>query len=133
MSNYNKFEVRPLQKRSGAKFTRYVNRDGVEKFLTTGWRYSSKVGLILYKAVTTSSSVESDKGWFGSIAVTVTVRDTGFKQFYWGTMNKSTGKVVISDLQFVMNPNANNGGYVGTYINKNKNKNNNSRKNYVMI
>jgi len=105
------------KKRSGAKLTRYVNGNGEEKFLTSAWR-KTRYGFIKIKAVTTKDSKESDKGWFGSVAVTFTNLDTGVDQFHWGTMEKKTGKVVIDKLSMVLNPRAKNGGYAGSYISK---------------
>lgn len=107
-------------KHSGAKHTTYTpesgNNKGQKQYLTTGWRLHGR-DLISIKAVTTSKSKESEKGWFGSIAVTFTNTKTGEVNFHWGTMEKRTGKVVVDKLAFVMNPKAKNGGYSGTYIN----------------
>lgn len=110
----------PKKKHSGAKLTKYHPKTGVnagvEQFLTSGWRLAGK-DLISFSCVTTSKSVLSDKGWFGSIACSVINTKTGAKSFYWGMMQKATGKVVISDMALVLNPKAKNGGYCGTFIN----------------
>jgi len=116
-SNRNNNNSGQSRKKSGAKLTRYVNGSGDEKFLTTAWR-KTRYGFIAIKAITTKDSKESDKGWFGSVAVTFTNLDTGVVQFHWGTMEKKTGKVVIDKLSMVLSPRAKNGGYAGTYINK---------------
>jgi len=109
------------KKHSGAKLTKYIptsgDNSGQEMHLVTGWRLSNRE-LISIKATTTSKSKLSDKGWFGSIAVTFTNTKTGESNFHWGTMEKKTGKVVVDKLAFVMNPKAKNGGYAGTYLNK---------------
>lgn len=105
-------------KKSGAKFTQYQNADGVQRFLTTGWRLNRSKELIAIKAVTTDKSEESEKGWFGSVAVTFTNTITGESNFHWGTMERKTGKVVVDKLAVVINPRAKNGGYAGTYIKK---------------
>lgn len=116
--SYSKGGTKATKKRSGAKFTRYANRDGVERFLTSGWRLIKGKDFITIKCVTTDKSVESEKGWLGSIACSIVNKDTGVKSFHWGTMEKKTGKVVINDLSMVINPRAKNGGYAGTFINK---------------
>ncbi len=108
-------------KHSGAKLTRYFPKNGVnagvEQYLVTGWRLVDRQ-LISIRCVTTSKSKLSDKGWFGSVAVTLTNTKTGVQAFHWGTMQKTTGKVVINDLAMVINPKAKNGGYAGTFLNK---------------
>ncbi|CAN1538367.1 hypothetical protein MCETHM1_01654 [Flavobacteriaceae bacterium] len=121
-AGYNRMQRKSdFVKHSGAKLTKYFPKSGinagVEQFLVTGWRLSNKE-LISIKAVTTSKSKESEKGWFGSVAVTFTNTKTGAQQFHWGTMEKKTGKVVINEMAFVMNPKAKNGGYSGTFLNK---------------
>ncbi|WP_026713656.1 hypothetical protein [Flavobacterium daejeonense] len=106
-------------KHSGAKHTTYTpekgNNKGQKQYLTTGWRLNGRE-LISIRAVTTQKSKESEKGWFGSVAVTFTNTKTGEHNFYWGMMEKRTGKVVVQEMSFVMNPKAKNGGYSGTFI-----------------
>lgn len=118
-SNYSN-QKNNFVKHSGAKTTTYEpttgNNKGNKQYLTTGWRLH-KGDLISIKAVTTEKSKLSEKGWFGSIAVTFTNTKTGEVNFHWGTMEKKSGKVVVDKLAFVMNPKAKNGGYAGTYIN----------------
>lgn len=118
----NNNQNKPQVKHSGAKHTTYFPdsgpNKGVEQHLTTGWRLSNKE-LISIKAVTTSKSNLSEKGWFGSVAVTFTNTKTGVEQFHWGTMQKSSGKVVVDSMAFVMNPKAKNGGYAGTFLRSN--------------
>lgn len=117
---YNKPQ-KQIKKHSGAKTTTYEPTSGPNKgqkqYLTTGWRLHQG-DLISIKAVTTSKSKESEKGWFGSIAVTFTNTKTGEQNFHWGTMEKKSGKVVVDSLAVVINPKAKNGGYAGTYLNK---------------
>ena len=112
---------RQKSKRSGAKHTKYFPESGPnkgqEQYLTTGWKVS-KGELTSIKAVTTSKSNLSEKGWFGSVAVTFTNTKNGQTAFHWGTMQKSTGKVVVDSMAFVINPKARNGGYAGTFITK---------------
>ena len=118
-NNNNNSNQKPTVKHSGAKLTKYFPKTGdnagQEQFLTTGWRLS-KGELIAIKCVTTSKSVLSDKGWFGSIACTLTNTKSGVMAFHWGTMEKSTGKVVIDSMAMVVNPKAKNGGYAGTFL-----------------
>ncbi|PIF34662.1 hypothetical protein CLU81_5323 [Flavobacterium sp. 9] len=119
---YNNNQNQQKVKHSGAKTTKYYPKTGpnagVEQYLTTGWRLSNKE-LISIKAVTTSKSKLSEKGWLGSIAVTFTNTKSGTQEFHWGTMQASTGKVVIDAMAFVMNPKAKNGGYAGTFVRSN--------------
>lgn len=110
---------KPPVKHSGAKRTKYVPKTGPnagqEQFLTTGWCLS-KGELISVKCVTTVGSKESDKGWFGSVACTMTNTKTGVSSFHWGTMEKSTGKVVIDKVAMVLSPKGGKGGYCGTFV-----------------
>ena len=110
-----------IVKHSGAKHTKYFPKTGpnagVEQHLTSGWRLS-KGELISIRCVTTSKSKLGDKGWFGSVAVTMTNTKTGANSFHWGTMEEKTGKVVIDSMAMVVNPKAKNGGYAGTFLNK---------------
>ncbi|RTY69689.1 hypothetical protein [Flavobacterium sp. LB2P53] len=118
--NYNSPQ-RPIVKHSGAKHTKYFPKTGpnagVEQHLTSGWRLS-KGELISIRCVTTSKSKLGDKGWFGSVAVTMTNTKTGANSFHWGTMEEKSGKVVIDSMAMVINPKAKNGGYSGTFLNK---------------
>lgn len=119
--NQNNSRKKDFVKHSGAKLTKYFPKTGdnagVEQFLVTGWRLANRE-LISIRAVTTSKSKLSEKGWYGSVAVTFTNTKTGATSFHWGTMEKKTGKVVINEMAFVMNPKAKNGGYAGTFLNK---------------
>lgn len=119
-SNNNQNNNAKPKKHSGAKKTTYFPKtgpnSGVEQFLTTGWRLNRNGELIAVKCVTTEKSKLSDKGWFGSVACTFTNTTTGASHFHWGTMHKSTGKVVVDKLAVVLNPKAPSGGYCGTYI-----------------
>ena len=112
------FDPRTYVRKSGAKLTRYSNKDGVERFLVSGWRLNKSKELISIKATTTDKSVESDKGFFGSVAVTFTNTTTGETNFHWGTMEKKTGMVLVDSMAFIMNPRVKNGGYSGTYLGK---------------
>lgn len=109
------------KKHSGAKTKKYTPTSGVnaghEMQHTHGWKYRRRGGLVTVSCNTTSKSVLSDKGWYGSVACTVKHVDTGQKAFYWGTMERSTGKVIISDLGWVVNPKGGKGGYTGSFSN----------------
>ena len=106
-------------KHSGATFSHYVPVKGPNKgnnqYVTNGW-FLRKGDLMKLKCITTKQSQLSDKGWMGSIACTLLNQNTGKERFFWGTMHKTTGKVVIDKLAMVLNPKAPNGGYCGTYI-----------------
>ena len=119
-NNYNSNQ-KPSVKHSGAKHTKYYPKTGpnagVEQHLTSAWRLSNRE-LISIRCLTTSKSKLSDKGWFGSVAVTMTNTKTGATSFHWGTMQENTGKVVIDSMAMVINPKAKNGGYAGTFLNK---------------
>lgn len=110
-----------IVKHSGAKTTKYFPKTGpnagVEQYLTSGWKLADGA-LISIRCVTTSKSKLSDKGWLGSIACSMTNTKTGVSAFHWGTMQASTGKVVINDVAMVLNPRAKNGGYAGTFLGK---------------
>lgn len=118
--NYNNNYQQKPKKHSGAKHTKYFPTTGVnkgfEQNIVNAWKLSKNKELIKVTAVTTSKSKESEKGWFGSVAVTFVNTVTGAKFFYWGTMQKSTGKVIVQDLALVINPKAPNGGYCGTFV-----------------
>lgn len=106
------------RKRSGAKMSKYTPTQGANKgqqqIIVNGWR-KNRQGFTKFTAVTTKFSKDGGKGWIGSIFVTVTNVSTGQESKYWGTMQSSTGKVVIDALGIVMNPKAPNGGYCGTF------------------
>lgn len=106
----------PPKKHSGAKTKKYFPHSGpnkgVEQQLTSGWRLSNRE-LISFMCVTTQKSKLSEKGWLGSIACSVTNTKTGAKSFHWGTMEASTGKVVIDSMALVLNPKTN---YCGTFV-----------------
>jgi hypothetical protein len=117
--NYN--QPQPRKKHSGANLTKYTPKEGpnagTEMYLTTGWMYRKNQGLTSFKCNTTKKSKLSEKGWIGSIMCEVITNNQ--KSLYWGTMEKKSGKVVINELAIVINPKAKNGGYAGSFINKN--------------
>lgn len=104
-------------KRSGCKMTKYTPQSGKnagqEMFVMSGWR-KTKTGFYVVKANPTSKSQQGPKGYIGSIAVEITNRSTGQKQFYWAVYHPDQKKVRIPDIGWVMNPNAPRGGYCGT-------------------
>ena len=101
-------------KHSGCTKSTYTPTEGANKgvlqVIVNGWMAHRGKPMLKFTAVTTSKSKLSEKGWLGSVAVTVINMETMQKQFYWGCMEKNTGKVVIADLGLVMNPK---GGYKG--------------------
>lgn len=118
---YNNRQNAPKKKHSGATTKRYVPTEGVNKGvemqITNGWMFRKNGGLNTFKCNTTSKSVLSDKGWYGSVACEVTNKSTMQKSFYWGTMEAKTGKVVIGDLGLVVSPKGGKGGYTGSFTN----------------
>ncbi|WP_417290940.1 hypothetical protein [Corallibacter sp.] len=112
------------KKKSGAVTGKYTptskksaNR-GVEQHYTNGWMVRDKQ-MISISCVTTKHTNLSNKGWFSGVYCKLINKTTGYQTEYWGTMQKSTGKVVIDDLSIVINPKAKNGGYCGTYLRSN--------------
>ncbi len=118
---YNQPQPMP-KKHSGAKTKKYFPTQGpnkgVEMIHTHGWMFRRGSGLTTFSCNTTQKSKLSEKGWIGSIAVEVVNHNTKQKEFYWGTMEAKTGKVVINELALVINPKGGKGGYTGTFINR---------------
>lgn len=116
---------KPYTKKSGSKHKQYTPTEGPNKgqlqYFTSGWMLANRE-LISVTAVTTTKSKLSDKGWFGSIAVSLTNTKTGQKSFHWGTMEEKTGKVYITEMNLVLSPRSNNGGYCGKLFAKNYSK-----------
>lgn len=112
---------RSFKKKSGASTGIYYPKKGankgVEQHYTLGWMVRNNE-LINIKCVTTKDTKLTDKGWYGSVFCELINKTTGYKTTYYGTMQKSTGKVVINDLSLVINPKAPNGGYCGTFLNQ---------------
>ncbi len=106
------------KKHSGAKLSKYTPTSGVNKgqqqYIVNAWMFRRKEGFTKITAVTTKHSKVTDKGWMGSVACTV-ISGNGQKSFYWGTMEQSTGKVVIADLGIVLSPKGGKGGYCGSF------------------
>lgn len=107
------------KRKSGAVTGSYTPKNGANKgskqYFTNGWM-AKKSGLINVNCVTTKHSKKGNKGWISSIWCEVINKTTGTKNSYWGTMQERTGKVVIDDLSWVLNPALSGGGYCGTYI-----------------
>lgn len=107
------------RKKSGAKLTRFTitkgPNAGAQRQCTSGWNISRSGGINTFLCCTTNKSQDTGKGWVGSVACEVINKATNQKAFYWGTMQISTGKVVINDLGIVLNPKAPNGGYCGKF------------------
>lgn len=91
---------------------------GKQGYITNGW-FLQNMGntkhLVKVKCVTTYKSSLSDSGWFGNVFCTFTNTETGELSYEWGTMQKSTGKVIIENRILSVNPSAPNGGYCGKY------------------
>lgn len=113
--NSKQFDPRTYVKKSGCQTKMAVTKHGEQKQVTYGWRAVKGMGIIKYFAApckhTKKAKSNSGKVWYMGVAVTVTVQNTGQKNFYFGAMD-STGKVIIKDLGIVMNPKGGKGGVV---------------------
>ncbi|WP_142786098.1 hypothetical protein [Changchengzhania lutea] len=122
MARTTKVDGKSYTKKSGATFSTYIPKSGPNKgnnqYITNGW-FIRKKDLMNISCVTTTKSTVKESGWMGHIACTVVNKNTGEETFFWGSMQKSTGKVVIEKLSMVVNPKAPNGGYCGTFIRSN--------------
>ncbi len=103
------------RKKSVPKPKHYKNAQGQENIFVSGW-HKTKYGFITVGCVTTKYTKDGGKGWLSGIRCKVLNQSTGQSTLYWGTMQISTGKVVISEISMVVNPSAANGGYFGTYL-----------------
>lgn len=116
--NYIQLPQQP-RKKSGAKCKHFTitkgPNAGVPRICTSGWNVSRKGGLNTFLCTTTNKSQDAGKGWVGSVRCEVTNKATHQMRVLWGTMQVSTGKVVIPDLGIVINPKAPNGGYCGKF------------------
>jgi hypothetical protein len=110
-----------VSKKSGSTHRTYVPTKGANKgktqLITNGWFIANK-NLMNVTCVTSKFSKLGDKGWIGSVSCEVVNTVTGEVHNHWGSMQKSTGKVVIDKMNMVVNPKAANGGYCGSYIRK---------------
>lgn len=103
-----------FKKHTGCKF-RAADKNGNP--VTTGWNYSRRHGLVSFLATpykgTSVHKSRSGKEWL-NVMVKIT-RQMQAPHIVSGLMERGTGKVIIKDLGIVMNPQARNGGYCGSY------------------
>ncbi|MFI1773762.1 hypothetical protein [Thalassobellus citreus] len=124
MARTTKVDGKNYTKKSGATHRTYIPTSskspnkGKNQYITNGW-FLRKGDLMNVSCVTTTKSSVTPKGWMGHIACTVINKTTGEETFFWGSMQQSTGKVVIEKLSMVLSPKAPNGGYCGTFIRSN--------------
>ncbi|WP_162903357.1 hypothetical protein [Taibaiella koreensis] len=113
---YNQqYEQRQQKKRSGAKFG-YSKGDNTRPYVR-GWRATRRYGLITYICgpnkgthVTTSGSGRDWENW----TCKITFGD-GNSRLCSCLYDRTSQKVVISELGIVINPKAANGGYCGRF------------------
>lgn len=107
-----------VPKKSGASHSTYVPTKGANKgnnqYITNAWCII-KGDLYNFSCVTTKESRLKKSGWFGNVRIEMLNKVTAEKKTLWSSMEKKTGKVLIDELSFVLNPKAPNGGYCGTF------------------
>jgi hypothetical protein len=117
---YNQGQNRPKKKRSGAKFG-YSNGNAATPFVR-GWKATRRFGLITYLCVPykitrthTSGSGKEWENWM--LKIQFADGKTELKSCLYNVQSK---KVIINDLGMVINPNAPNGGYCGSFVKRNR-------------
>ncbi len=110
-ANDFKYSNKPIKKRSGAKFK--FSKHG--KPLTIAWK-ATRYGMlsILCGLTKYSNEVTSKSGrvWYSGVSVAIKNTNTGQTNFHFGLMEKATGKVIVKNLGWVINPNGGYGGVV---------------------
>jgi hypothetical protein len=105
------------KKHSGCK----GGQDKKGRSYVSGWKYSRRAGLVSFFAApykgTNSHKSENGRTWENWI-VKIQNKSTMTESITTCLFDRSTGKVIIQKLGFVMNPKGGKGGYVGTYINQ---------------
>jgi len=104
------------KKRTGCKVS---SKNG--KQYMTGWRLTSKFGMLTYWAFMYKGShevVSKNNNRFVTCLVQMTIKATGVTVLKPALWNMSKGTVICQDFNIVMNPKARRGGYCGTFINK---------------
>lgn len=114
--SFQRSNNRPQKKRSGAKFGTDKNGNAY----VSGWKYDKTNGLRKFFASPYSGTKETKSqsgkvwcNWFVQITL-----PSGEVIRTSGLMDKSTNKVIIPQLGFVMNPRGGAGGYTGPYYYK---------------
>lgn len=100
-------QQQPVRPKGGCSSKKYVPTSGDNKgknmIIVNGWK-KTKTDFLTIKCNTTSKSAKSEKGWIGSIACTVTSKNTGQQQFYWGSMHADSHMVKIDTIGLVLIP-----------------------------
>lgn len=112
-SSYNR-NPRQIVKHSGAKKGTYKNKQGETAPYINGWNYSRRNGMVKVIAVPTKNpetKSERSEKWVATIQ-----RQGLPKQTVTAFYNLDTHKLTIPDMEWVLNPNAPNGGYCGKYF-----------------
>jgi hypothetical protein len=111
---------RQTKKRTGASAGVYVNQDGEQKQYVRGWN-ASKIHGIITVFCTPYKNTDEHKSKSGRVCQNWMAKVQIGKQKPYTTSclyYPDSRKVVVTDLGFVINPNARNGGYCGSFSNK---------------
>jgi hypothetical protein len=116
-NNNRNYNQKP-SKKSGCKIT--ARKDDGE-MLIRGWKVDKTNGMRSFLAApyskTKTITSKTGRQWENWM---VKVQPNGGKPFIVsGLFDVMTKKVIIPELQYVMNPNAPNGGYIGPYFRRN--------------
>jgi len=99
------------KKRSGAKFKMAKNG----KMVVVAWK-ATKMGMLSILVGTTkyTKAVTSQNGrtWLTGCSVSIKNGLSGVSSFHFGMMDKATGKTIVKDLGWVINPQGGLGGVV---------------------
>lgn len=111
------YSAAPAKKHSGCK----GGQDKKGRSYVSGWKYSRRTGLVSFFAAPykNTSTHKSEHGrvwenWICKIQNKSTMQESIMPCLY----DRTTGKVILQKLGFVMNPKGGRGGYVGTYVNR---------------
>lgn len=86
-----------------------------------GWKFDKRNGLRSFIAGPNKNTSDHKSKTSGRVWQnwTCKITEASGQSFLTSCLyDTTTGKVIINDLGFVMNPKARNGGYVGTFVNK---------------
>lgn len=86
----------------------------------SAWNSSKGKGFVsVFVNVISDDEFDSKTGrTYVKVCSTIFYKNTGNEFKEWGLMDLATSKVIIKKLGWVLNPNAKNGGYCGTYNKK---------------
>lgn len=115
-----KSKGRPV-KHTGASITIMQKGEHQGQECITGWNASKRKGMVTvliapYKGTAVHES-KSGRKWVNMVCKVV-YKDTGFEKLTSALYDPQSKKAIIPDLGWVVNPKARNGGYCGTFSNK---------------